>query len=54
MLLVRAWRQDGELVARVRWWASGDQEHRVEVVVGPDEVELAVRRWLRAVQGPTA
>jgi capsid protein len=51
VLLVRAWVQDGEVVARLRWSTSTDSEQRVEVVAGVQRIEDAVRRWLSDLAG---
>lgn len=49
VLLVRAWMHGDQLVARLRWTVAPDSDQRAEVVVGADQVEAAVRRWLAEV-----
>ena len=51
VLLVRAWVQDGDVVARLRWSTSTDPEQRVEAVAGVERIEAAVRQWLRGLAG---
>lgn len=51
VLLVRAWVQDGDVVARLRWSTSTDPEQRVEAVAGVEWIEAAVGRWLRDLAG---
>lgn len=52
VLLVRAWLQNGQVVARLRWSRSGHDEQRAEAVAGAEQVEAAVRRWLRELTDP--
>lgn len=47
-MLVRAWLHDGELVARVHSSMSGDDGQSAEVVVGLEQIELAVEQWLQS------
>ena len=47
VMLVRAWLHDGELVARVHSSMSGDDRQSAEVVVGLEQIEMAVEQWLR-------
>jgi len=51
VLLVRAWVQDGEVVARLRWSTATNPEQGVQAVAGADRIEAAVRRWLRDLAG---
>jgi hypothetical protein len=47
VMLVRAWLHDGQLVARLHTSVSGDSGQSEEVVVGLEQVAMAVRQWLR-------
>ena len=47
VMLVRAWLHDGELVARIHSSVSGDGGQSAEVVVGLEQIEIAVEQWLR-------
>ena len=47
VMLVRAWLHDGQVVARVHSSVLGDDGQSAEVVVGLEQVELAVEQWLR-------
>ncbi len=49
VMLVRAWLHDGELVARIHSSVSGDGGQSAEVVVGREQIEKAVKAWLRGV-----
>jgi hypothetical protein len=51
VLLVRAWLQNGEVVARLRWALPDDVEQQVAVVVGEQEVHVAVGRFLGGLVG---
>jgi hypothetical protein len=51
VLLVRAWLQNGAVVARLRWALPDDANQQVAVVVGPQEVQAAVGRFLRGLAG---
>ncbi len=53
VLLVRAWVQDGEVVARLRWSTCTDPEQRVWAVAGVEWIEAEVGRWLRDLAGVT-
>lgn len=51
VLLVRAWLQNGAVVARLRWAVPDDPEQQVAVVVGAPEVHAAVGRFLAGLAG---
>ena len=51
VLLVRAWLQNGAVVARLRWALPDDAEQQVAVVVGAEEVQAAVGRFLGGLAG---
>ena len=54
MLLVRAWMHGDQLVARLRWSVAPESGQRAEVVVGADQVEVAVHQWLTEVAADPA
>jgi hypothetical protein len=54
VMLVRVWLQNDELVARIRWSVSGEADQHAEVVVGADQIERTLRRWLREIAAPLA
>ena len=47
VMLVRAWLHEGQLVARLHSSVSGESGQHAEVVVGLEQVQLAVELWLR-------
>jgi hypothetical protein len=51
VLLVRGWLQNGVVVARLRWALPDDAEQQVAVVVGAQEVQAAVGRFLDGLVG---
>ncbi len=53
VILVRAWVDDGRLVARVTS-SAGNGASRTDLVVGADEVGRVVREWLEEVTEPPA
>lgn len=51
VVLVRAWMQGSQVVARVRWTASLDGAQQESVVTGEDAVLDVVRTWMAALAG---
>jgi hypothetical protein len=50
VMLLRAWVQNGEVVGRVRWSLSPEEEQQAQTLVGTDAIEAAVAWWLRRIE----